>query len=134
MKIKIFLIEDNYQDIELIIEAMHIANLPHIIQAFNDAEETLNYIKTQEKPDLIIIDLNLPRMSGIDFLKEIKNSELKHIPVIMLTTSDNDKDVIRAYKNYCNAYIRKESEIDEIVNILKSINEFWVGTAIIPNK
>ena len=86
-------------------------------------------------PDLILLDVNLPKKNGHEVLHYIKNSEsLKHIPVIMLTTSLSEKDIIKSYENHANCYITKPVEVEDFLNVIASIENFWIKIVQLPGK
>lgn len=131
--LKIFLIEDNPSDAILVYEALNDSKILHTIDIFDDAEEALEEIKTN-KPDLILLDLNLPKMGGLEFLHELKGHENDRvIPVIILTNSNASDDVMSAYKSYCNAYIRKPIGFEAIVKAIHAINNFWFEVVTLPS-
>lgn len=131
--LKIFLIEDNPSDAVLFAEALNDSKIFHQTTIFEDAEAALDHIKNNDKPDLILLDLNLPKMSGLEFLKELKTDEEDRIiPVIILTNSNAQEDVISAYKGYCNAYIRKPIGFEAIVKAIHATNNFWFEIVTLP--
>lgn len=132
--IHILLVEDSIVDAELITEAFKDAGLRHQITTVHDGEKALSFIK-MKKPDLILLDLNIPKKNGLEVLKELKShEELKVIPVIVLTNSSSEDDIVKAYKNYCNAYIRKPIGFEQIIDTMKILDEFWVKLANLPTK
>jgi CheY-like chemotaxis protein len=139
--LKILLVEDNKGDIGLITEffsdVKDITNL-HIAE---DGEEAIRFLYGKDKflgsklPDIIILDLNLPKKDGREVLKKIKeNKDLKNIPVIILTTSSAEKDIRRVYDLQANAYIVKPIDFDEFMAAIKSIEDFWLKTVALPPK
>jgi len=138
---EILLVEDNKGDIELIteffIDSKVITNL-HIAE---DGEETIRFLCGKDKfsgstlPDIIILDLNLPKKDGREVLKEIKeNDDLKNIPVIILTTSSAEKDILRVYDLHANAYIVKPLDFNEFMKVIKAIEDFWFKAVTLPPK
>ncbi|WP_445747884.1 response regulator [Polaribacter sp.] len=132
-KAHILLVEDNEGDILLTTEAFEESNINSKISVARNGQEALDFLyKTgnflnAEKPDLILLDINMPILNGHEVLEKIKNdSELKKIPVIMLTTSSNQQDIDRAYKNHANSYITKPIEIQDFLETIQKIEEFWL--------
>ena len=130
----ILLVEDNQTDAELVGEALKDSNIPHTLRVATNGEEALIILRTEEPPpDLILLDLNLPKMSGLEVLREIKTSDLRTIPVIVLTNSTSDEDVIQAYQSHCNAYIRKPLGFEGFVEAMMIIEAFWISVTTLPN-
>jgi chemotaxis family two-component system response regulator Rcp1 len=137
--VEILLIEDNEGDAFLFKESFKNVKSPHQISVCHDAEEAILYVHRQEKyieatiPDLIFLDLNLPKRNGLEILKEIKGtSELRHIPVIVFTSSHSDKDIRKSYELYANCYIKKPISIDRFREIAAGIEAFWFNLAELP--
>ncbi|MBS3029657.1 MAG: response regulator [Dolichospermum sp. DET50] len=135
----IFLVEDNKADVRLIQEALKIISLPHQVVTVRDGIEAITYLHQEGeytnalRPDLILLDLNLPQKNGIEVLEEIKSDpRLKSIPVIILTTSKNQDDILRCYNLHANCYIAKPRNLNQLFQIIKNIEEFWFSTAILP--
>jgi len=131
-KLEILLVEDNPSDIRLIVETLKEGRKDYNINVVKDGEEAVNYLlkrdshKSAATPDIILLDLKLPRKDGIEVLKEIKGDEsLKSIPVIVLTSSNADDDIANAYKNHANCYITKPIDLDKFVVTIQSIEDFW---------
>lgn len=129
----ILLVEDNEGDIVLTLDAFEESKFQTEVSVARNGQEALDFLKKQDKfsdakkPDLILLDINIPIFSGHEVLEEIKKDEiLKKIPVIMLTTSSNQKDIDKAYTNYCNSYIQKPLDMDEFVKAVLKIEEFWL--------
>lgn len=139
--IHILLAEDNQGDVLLIEEAFHEGRIVNSISTVNDGEKAIQYLKKEGSysesttPDLILLDVNMPRKNGHEVLKFIKNDEtLKQIPVIMLTTSSSEKDVLKSYKNHANCYITKPVEVDEFLLAIKKIESFWIQLVKLPSE
>jgi len=137
--VKILLVEDNPADARLTMEAFKSSQLPHSVSHAQDGVEALQYLRREgqysqaQRPDLILLDLNLPRKDGREVLYDIKNDhELRRIPVVVLTTSQAQEDIQRAYSLYANCYICKPMELDDLTRIVKSIEDFWLTTAKLP--
>lgn len=104
-------------------------------EAIQFLERTGPYGKERRSPDLILLDVNLPKMNGHEVLLRIKNNAtLQHIPVIMLTTSSDEKDIYEAYKNHVNCYITKPVDVRKFVDVVASIESFWISIVQIPHK
>lgn len=139
-KVHILFIEDNEGDILLTLDAFEECKLETQVSVARNGKEALDFLYKRgeytnaQRPDLILLDINIPIYSGHEVLIKIKQDEhLKKIPVIMLTTSSNEKDVEKAYKNYCNSYIKKPLEMDEFINAILKIEEFWLQISILPD-
>ncbi len=140
MKTKhILLAEDNEGDILLTKECLAEADGAIKLSVVRDGKEAEEFVCRQGPyinalpPDLILLDINLPKKTGIEVLKYIKgHADLKHIPVIILSTSGNEKDVNRACCNYANAYIVKPPEADDYLAKIKSLTDFWLHAAELP--
>jgi len=137
--IDILLIEDNEGDIVLTLEAFEESKLINKITVLRDGKEAIDFfdnLKSEdEKPDMVLLDINLPKVNGHDVLKHIKNHE-KHggIPVIMLTTSSTEKDILLSYRNHVNCYITKPIDIGEFIKAMAKIEDFWINIVSIPAK
>lgn len=137
--IEILLIEDNIADIRLITEVLKSFEAPKDIYHVKDGIEAMNFLRQQgeyknlPKPDIIILDINLPNKSGFEVLKEIKEDEkLKNIPVVVLSTSNSMEDINKSYFLQANCYITKPIELDDFVKAVKKIEDFWFSTADLP--
>lgn len=126
--IEILLVEDNPADVRLVQETMKEGRLPTHLTIAKDGVEALQFLTESEsyRPDLILLDLNLPRKNGLEVLEEIKRHDLfRTIPVIVMTTSDNDRDIQHAYRLYANAFITKPVDLDQFIDVVRKIEEFW---------
>lgn len=139
--IHILLIEDNEGDILLTMEAFEDAKIHNKISIARDGQEALLFLDKEgkhadaESPDLVLLDVNLPKKNGHEVLQYIKGSEkLKHIPVIMLTTSASENDIMKSYKNYANCYITKPVEVGDFLKVVASIENFWIKIVQLPSK
>ena len=137
----ILLVEDNPADIRLTQEVFKGGTIHHTLNIVMDGEEAMKYLKKEgkyasaETPDLVILDLNIPKKNGIMVLKEIKSdSKLKSIPVIILTTSDNENDIATTYANHANCYILKSIDLKEYMKVIRLIEDFWLTTVQLPTK
>lgn len=137
--VEILLVEDNPGDARLAQEAIREARMRNRLNWVLDGVEALTFLRKEGKhkqaprPDLILLDLNLPRKDGRELLAEIKRDEqLKRIPVVVLTTSEAEEDISRVYRLKANCYIAKPPQLDDLVKIVKSIEEFWFRVARLP--
>jgi chemotaxis family two-component system response regulator Rcp1 len=136
----IFLVEDNRGDIRLIQEALKSTATPCDVTIARDGMEAMAYLKRQGEfglapvPDLILLDLNLPKKDGREVLAEIKaNEALRHIPIIVLTTSRNEEDICKSYDLHVNCYISKSRNLAQLFKIVQGIEAFWLETATLPS-
>jgi CheY-like chemotaxis protein len=139
--IHILLVEDNEGDILLTKEAFEEARIMTKLSVVKDGKRAIDFLTNADEylnektPDLILLDVNLPKKNGHEVLQHIKRDEnLKRIPVIMLTTSSFKKDVNLAYDNYANCYITKPIEVKEFVNVVTTIENFWISIVKLPIK
>jgi CheY-like chemotaxis protein len=139
--VEIFLVEDNKGDVGLIEEVFEEAKIRNNLHVAEDGEEAILFLHGKGKfsgsprPDIIILDLNLPKKDGREVLREIKGDNvLKNIPVIVLTTSTAEKDILEAYGLHANAYITKPIDFDQFINVVESIVNFWLGVVQLPTK
>jgi two-component system, chemotaxis family, response regulator Rcp1 len=137
--VQILLVEDNPGDVGLTIEALKEAKVLNKLTVVKDGIEALSLLRRQgqhahaARPDLILLDLNLPKKDGREVLAEIKaDDNLKRIPVIILTTSQNEQDVVKSYNLYANCYITKPLDLDQFIKVVKSIEDFWLGIVVLP--
>lgn len=135
----ILLVEDSEDDIELTRLALEEAKFVNRLHVVRDGEEAMAYLRREPpfddatRPDLVLLDLNMPRKDGREVLHEVKTDpELRRIPVVVLTTSGEDEDILRAYDDHVNAYVRKPLGFDAMVNVAKQIEGFWVGIVCLP--
>jgi CheY-like chemotaxis protein len=138
--VKILLVEDNEGDILLTREALEEAKIMIKLKVVKDGKEAIDFLNKQGKytavqlPDLILLDVNLPKKNGHEVLKYIKETDgLKHIPVIMLTTSSSEKDINESYNNHVNCYITKPVEVDDFLSIVATIENFWISIVKLPS-
>lgn len=139
--VQILLVEDNDGDILLIEEALQEGKIVNELSVVKDGEKAIRFLekegeyKNELTPDLVILDINLPRKNGHEVLEYIKGNELlKHIPVIMLTTSSSEQDVVKSYEQYANCYITKPVDVDEFMKAVTSIERFWIELVKLPAK
>ena len=138
--IEILLVEDNPGDVRLTQEALGEAKVRNNLAVARDGVEALSYLRREApfedaaRPDLVLLDLNLPRKDGREVLAEIKaDPELRRLPVVVLTTSSAEKDVLESYNLYANCYITKPVDLDQFVSIVSSIEDFWLTIVKLPN-
>ena len=137
--VEILLVEDNPGDQRLVLEAFRDAGIGNPVKMVSDGEEAMDYLKGRGRhggaktPGLILLDLNLPRKDGREVLAEIKSDEgLKQIPVIVLTSSKAETDVMKSYKLHANAYVTKPVDMDEFLQVVKGLGQFWLVIARLP--
>lgn len=136
---EILMVEDNPYDVRLAMEAFREAKVANRMHLAADGEEAIEFLRRNgrhrdaPRPDLILLDLNLPRMNGMEVLSEIKaDPETRRIPVVVLTSSADEKDVMAAYGLHTNAYITKPADVDRFIMIAKAVEDFWFSTAKLP--
>lgn len=136
---EILLVEDNPGDVRLTQEILKEGKLLNHLSVVNDGVQAIEFLQKQgdfansPRPDLILLDLNLPRKDGWEVLTEIKSSpDLKRIPVVILTTSQAEEDVLSAYDAYANCYIPKPIDLEQFIKVVRSIEEFWLNMVKLP--
>lgn len=136
---EILVVDDNPGDLRLIQESLREGNVPSRIHSARDGEEALAFLRRQTpfqsapRPDLILLDLNMPKVGGLEVLKAIKgSSEWKSIPTVILTTSMGDGDIKGCYEAQANAYLVKPTDLGSFANMLSSIQSFWLTLATLP--
>ncbi len=137
--IHILMVEDNPDDIELAMEALKDAKVGNLLKVVKDGEEALAYLRGEGphqgsvRPDLILLDLNMPKKDGREVLKEIKNDvSLRRIPVVILTTSQAEEDIIHTYDLHANCYITKPVDFNQFLKVVRSIEDFWLTVVKLP--
>lgn len=138
--IEILLVEDNEGDIILTLEAFGEWKSANKITVAKDGQAAIDFFSSYNQnasaglPDLVLLDINLPKKNGHEVLKFIKSEEkLKHMPVIMLTTSSSATDIKFAYNNYANCYITKPDEVSTFLNVVSAIEDFWITIVKLPS-
>ncbi|MGZ4856874.1 MAG: response regulator [Methanobacteriaceae archaeon] len=138
-EIEILLVEDNPADVRLVQEVFKEASIHNKMQLALDGDKAMQILRKEDeyanvsRPDLIILDLNLPKKDGREVLKEIKEDEnLKSIPVVILTTSNAEDDLIETYRNNANCYITKPVDLDNFIKVVKIIEDFWLSIVKLP--
>ncbi|MCJ7647943.1 MAG: response regulator [Candidatus Lokiarchaeota archaeon] len=137
--IEVLLVEDNPGDIRLTKEAMKEAKIINNLNVVEDGVEALAYLRKKgnfkgvKRPDLILLDINLPKKNGREVLAEIKQDiHLKQIPVVILTVSNAEEDIIKTYELHANCYITKPVDMEQFTKVVKSIDEFWFSIVRLP--
>jgi CheY-like chemotaxis protein len=138
--VHILLVEDNEGDILLTTEALSEARIANEVSVVKDGWEALQFLEKKGEyslaaaPDLILLDVNLPKLNGHEVLEAIKsNPEIKHIPVIMLTTSSSESDIMKSYQNHVNCYVTKPVHVDDFLRVVTKVEDFWVSIVTLPN-
>jgi CheY-like chemotaxis protein len=139
MPIEVLLVEDNPGDAQLTRIALELGKISINLNVVEDGVEAMAFLRKQEQyvgvphPDIILLDLNLPKKDGREVLAEVKaDSNLKRIPVVVLTTSQSEEDILRAYNLAANCYITKPVDFDQFVKIVQSIENFWFAIVKLP--
>lgn len=139
--IEILMVEDNLGDVRLAQEAMKAANVTNRLSVVNDGVEAMAFLRHEgrfadsSRPDLILLDLNLPRKNGYEVLTELKSDpDLKSIPVIVLSSSHAEQDVQRAYNLHASCYITKPVDFIQFIKVAQQIDNFWVNVVTLPRK
>jgi CheY-like chemotaxis protein len=137
--IEVLLVEDDPGDVMMTQEAFQEHRVNNRLRVVSDGDEALSYLRREgryaeaARPDLILLDLNLPRRDGREVLAEIKTDDtLRRIPVIVLTTSQADEDIVRSYQLHANAYVTKPVDFDRFISVVRQIDEFFVGVVKLP--
>ncbi len=137
--IRILLVEDDPGDVLITQEALAASKLLHTLEVVDNGEEALDHLHRRgryadaERPDLVLLDLNLPRVGGREVLAEVKGDpDLRRIPVVVLTTSDAEEDVLRSYDLHANAYVCKPVDFDQFHHVIRTIDEFFLAVARLP--
>jgi len=137
----VLLVEDSPGDVRLTQEAFRDANRSIVLQVASDGVEAMAFLRREgdhvhaTRPDLILLDLNLPRMDGRQVLAEIKQDDgLKMIPTVILTTSDAEADIVKSYQLQANCYLIKPVQFDEFASLVRSINDFWLTRVKLPEQ
>ena len=138
-EVNILIVEDNYPDVLLAKEVLIEAKVKNKLNVVDDGEKAMEYLLKKgdyvnaTTPDLILLDLNLPKKDGREVLIEIKdNSELKRIPVVILTTSKAEEDIVNMYEHHANAYITKPVDFNQFIEVIKSLENFWLSIVKLP--
>ncbi|AKB16629.1 MAG: response regulator [Methanosarcina thermophila] len=139
--VEILLVEDSKGDVGLIEEVFEDAKIGNTLHIVEDGEEAIAFLRGEgqfsdaPRPDIILLDLNLPKKDGREVLEEVKSDdELKNIPVVILTTSKAEEDILKSYNLHANAYITKPVDFDQFIKVVKSIESFWLEIVKLPSK
>ncbi len=139
--IEILLVEDNPGDARLAVEALKDSKIHNNLYHVKDGVEAMRFLRRRGEyagvpvPDLILLDLNLPRKDGREVLEEIKeDDELKLVPVVVLTTSEAERDLVRSYDLHANAYVVKPLDLDRFIEVVQAIEDFWFAIVKLPPK
>ncbi len=138
-EIEILLVEDNPGDVELTRQALKDGNIHNRLSVVGDGVEAMAFLRREgqyagaPRPDLILLDLNLPRMNGREVLAEVRNdANLTTIPVVVLTTSEADQDILKAYTLHANCYITKPVDLEQFLRVVQMIEDFWMSFVKLP--
>jgi CheY-like chemotaxis protein len=139
--VEILLVEDNPDDVTLTVEALKLGKILNNLAVARDGVAALDYLHRRGEhanvpdPDIILLDLNLPKKDGREVLAEIKQDDrLKHIPVVVLTTSEAEHDILRSYSLHANCYVTKPVDFDEFIQIVHSVENFWFSVVKLPER
>lgn len=137
--IEILLVEDNPGDVRLTREALKEGKVLNHLHVVEDGADAVRFLRREGefdgavRPDLVLLDLNLPRKSGHEVLEEIKSdTDLRRIPVVVLTSSEAETDIARSYDRYANAYITKPVDLDQFISVVRSVEDFWLEVVRLP--
>ena len=136
---RVLLVEDNEADVRLTREALREAGEDVRLSAVGDGEQALAYLRREDgfaeapRPDLVLLDLNLPKRDGLQVLEEVKaDPDLRRIPIVVLTTSEAEEDVLRSYDLHANAYVTKPVDFDRFVEVIRQIDDFFISVVRLP--
>jgi len=139
LPVVILMVEDNPTDVLIAKEGFASAAMRNELHLAEDGIEAMEFLRMEGKfagaprPDLIVLDLNMPRKNGLEVLVDIKaDPDLKHIPVVILTTSKSEEDIAKAYRCHANCYISKPVDFDEFTRVVKTIQDFWFSVVTLP--
>jgi len=137
--IEILMVEDNPGDVRLTLEALKEGKVRNNLHTVADGEEAMKFLRRQgayskvPRPDLVLLDLNLPKKNGREVLAEIKDDpDLKRIPVVILTVSKAEQDIIKSYNLHANCYITKPVNLEQFIQVVRSIEDFWLSIVMLP--
>jgi CheY-like chemotaxis protein len=139
--IEVLLVEDDQGDVLLTKEAFDFNKVRNRLHVVNDGEQAMAFLRREDgyhdapTPDLILLDLNLPRMGGLEVLTEVKaDAELRTIPVVILTTSEAEEDILHSYRLHANAYVSKPVDFEQFIRVVRQIDDFFVTVVKLPSK
>jgi CheY-like chemotaxis protein len=137
--VQILLVEDSPADVELTRQALAEGKVANQVHAVSDGEQAMAFVRREEpyedapRPDLMLLDLNMPKKDGREVIAELKeDSKLRTIPIVVLTTSAADRDILHAYAHHVNSYIRKPVRLEEFMRVVCSIDDYWLGIVTLP--
>jgi len=137
--IEILLVEDSIDEADLTMETLREGRLRNRVHWVEDGEQAISFLRREgrfaavPRPDLVLLDLHMPRMGGLEVLAEIKeHPDWKRIPVVIMTSSSEEKDILSAYDRHANCYITKPIDIDKFIEVVRSIEDFWLSVARLP--
>ena len=137
--VEILLVEDNPGDVDLTIEALEEGRVANHLSVVEDGAEALAFLRREEpyqdapRPDLVLLDLNLPGVDGFEVLTLVKQDEqLKKIPIIVMTTSDAEHDILKSYNLHANAYVTKPLDVEEFIEVVRALEDFWLTFVRLP--
>ena len=137
--VKILLVEDNPADVRLTIEALKEGKITNRLNVARDGVEALDFLQRRgafadaPRPDLVLLDLNLPKKDGREVLAEIKrDADLKRIPVVVLTTSQAEEDILKSYNLHANCFISKPVDLEQFIAVVRTIEDFWLTVVSLP--
>lgn len=135
-EVQILLIEDNEGDVILTMEALKEGRIKNKIDVASDGQAALDYLSSSVNlPDLILLDINLPKLNGLEVLSAIKTDDrLRTIPVIMLSTSGAENDILTSYNNHANCFIIKPVDFNRFMDVVRTIEDFWISIVKLPKK
>ena len=139
--VEILLVDDNIGDVVLMKEALKGAEFPNRVSVVRDGCEALEFLRRTGKfanasrPDLILLDINMPRKNGCEVLEEVRSDEeLRLIPIVILTSSEAEDDIRRSYELGANCFVTKPADLDEMVRVVQAINHFWITITKLPRQ
>jgi len=137
--IEILLVEDSFDEAELTMETLREGRLRNRVHWVENGEQAMAFLRREKpfaavpRPDLVLLDLHMPRMGGLEVLAEIKeHPDWRRIPVVIMTSSAEEKDVLSAYDRHANCYITKPIDMDKFIEVVRSIEEFWMSIVRLP--
>jgi chemotaxis family two-component system response regulator Rcp1 len=133
--LEILLVEDNPGDVDLVLEVLKESATPNRVSVAVDGEEAMTFLRREgaPRPDMVVLDLNLPKKDGREVLSEIKaDPVLRHIPVIILSSSDAERDVANAYALHANCFVTKAVDLEEFFTVIRAISNFWIDAVKLP--
>jgi len=137
--VQILLVEDSSADVELTRQALSEAKVANTVHVVADGEAAMDFVRRKgnyrdaPRPDIVLLDLNLPKKDGREVLVDLKSDpSLQSIPVVVLTTSASDRDILRSYDDHVNSYIRKPIRLEDFIHVVRSIDDYWLGIVSLP--